>query len=267
MVAGELLAFLSLERGGLHTTFRLLVSPGKTIRNYLDGKHGVRRRITNPLRYLAMSTALVTVAYVFFMPRDQFSADFELGQGMGAGMAEDSEEVSVEESTILAKTDEVAQLLSEIEQGSEDRNLRQNAREANVAMQATTATRVGDITLAWMNVFLLAALPLNTILTYVAFRRSGFNLAEHCAINAFVLGFQNVAAVCVLVPGSLGNMGISSAIYMLLSFTFQFIVWRQVFVLRGFQRNAWGFVMLLVSVFSYITLQGVATFAILWIAT
>ncbi len=267
MVGEELLAFLSLERGGLHTSYRLLVSPGKTIRSYLDGQEGVRRRITNPLRYLAMSTALVTLAYLFFMPRAQFNAQFELGQDLGAGVTGGTESLDEDASTLDVKTIAVNRLLSEIEEQSEDMAMQLNAREAKKVLEQTTASRVGDITLAWMNLFLLSSLPLNACLTLLAFRRSEFNVAEHFAINAFILGFQNLAAVVVLVPGVIVDMGVSSAIYMLLSFTFQFVVWRQVFQWRGVLQNVWGFLVLIVSVLSYVTLQGVATFTILWIAT
>ena len=77
MVLDELLAFVSMERGSLHTTLHLLKSPGVSILNYVHGVPGARRRFTNPLRYLAMSVALVTLAYVLWLPSDSFSSDIE----------------------------------------------------------------------------------------------------------------------------------------------------------------------------------------------
>lgn len=263
MVAEEFLAFLSMERGALYTSVRLLRSPGSTILQFLDGASGVRRRLTNPLRYLAMSVALVTLAYVLFLPSDNFARDIENGMSF----SNTADPLAEEDESILALRTQASTALDGIAEQADDRMLRLNAKEASETLQETLAERLGEITLTWMNVFLLAVLPMNTLLTWIVFRRAKFNLAEHFVINAFILGFQNVLAIAMLPPSVLIDVALFTLLYMLFSFAFQFIAWKQVFGVKRMWPNLFCFGLVLISAFAYVMLQAVFTFAILAIAT
>lgn len=282
MIGEELLAFFSFERGSLHTTYRLLVAPGSTIRDYIQGDKHARRRLTNPLRYLAMSTAFVTVAYVLFMPRELFTEDVKNGMDAGEGLVADAGLVASESgpanyqanpisdvaSTEMdSKTEQVRQLLAEIEAEATSIDLRLNAREAAADLDATVPSRVADITMAWMNVFLLAALPVNALLTWLAFRKSRFNLAENLAVNAFILGFQNVLAVAMLIPTVLGPAAVFSVVYMLISAIYQFIAWKRVFELTGILRTLLCLFVVMLSVVAFLAVQGIATVTLFLITT
>ena len=263
MVFEEFMAFVSLEKGALFTTYKLSTNPGKTIRSYLDGE---RKRLTNPMRYLAMSTALVTLAYVMFMPRTDFGDEFEQGMKFGgetdvsAALGEpDNEELAQKASTSTT-------LLAEIEQETESPFLRSKARIAREAMEETLSQRVGDVSLTWMNVLLLAALPINAVLTWLVFRKAKLNFAEHFATNAFILGLQNILAIIMLFPSLIGGMALFTAIYMVMSFTYQYIAWRNTFRFKGVFGHCFGFIILLVSAFAYLSMQGIVTVFLMRIA-
>ncbi|MEO1525041.1 MAG: hypothetical protein AAFX06_06375 [Planctomycetota bacterium] len=263
MIGEEFLAFFSLERGALLTTKRLATQPGLSIRQYIAGEGNTRKTFTNPLRYLAMTTALVTLGFFLFVPRQGLVGDIE--RGMASQGAERSEK---REPEIAAKRQQVVTLLEEIEAESKERLTRANAKLARQSLVESLAGRVGDITLTWMNVLLLASLPLNATLTSICFRKANFNLAENVVINAYVLGMQNIAAVVLIAPGSLGEQisGFSTLAYMFISFCYQFLVWRSVFDLRGWVWGPLGVILVLVSALSYIIMQGIFTFFLLWIS-
>lgn len=265
MIFEEFLAFFSLERGALLTTKLLATKPGASIRAYLDGVGDSRKSMTNPLRYLAMTTALVTLTFFFFIPRQGFVDDVQKGIDFRQTTQERGQD---DESEVEAKRQQVVALLTEIESESKGRLGRANARKARESIDETLAERVGEITIAWMNVLLLVSLPLNAFLTSICFRKSKFNVAEHFVINAYVLGGQNVAAVIMLAPSGIGEIaGIITGLYMLLSFGYQFVVWRQVFELKTWFWGAFGFGLVLVSATAYMILQAVFTFTLLWLTT
>ncbi|MEL6105580.1 MAG: hypothetical protein AAFU85_06075 [Planctomycetota bacterium] len=265
MIFEEFLAFFSLERGALLTTKLLASRPGASIRAYLEGAGGSRKSMTNPLRYLAMTTALVTLAFFFFIPRQGFVDDVQ--KGIDFGEQQDGA-TKKEPSEIESKRQQVVALLTEIETDSKSRLTRANARKARESIVETLAERVGEITIAWMNVLLLVSLPLNACLTSICFRKSNFNVAEHFVINAYILGGQNVAAVVMLVPSGIGELaGVLTGLYLVLSFCYQFIVWRQVFELKTWFWGAFGLGLVLVSATAYLVLQTLFTFALLWLTT
>ena len=227
------------------------------MRAYIGGARG---KLTNPIRYLAMSTALITLAYVLLMPPEVFVGDVE--QGME--LAGDTESIPAVETTpeIAEKVAEASRLLGDIESATDNSFLRLNSREAKAVLEETVPQRVAEISLTWMNVFLLAALPINSVIAWILFRKERFNLAEHIAINSYILAFQNFLALAFFFPGLVISMGITTTIYLLCSFCYQFVAWRQVYRLRGIAMNFLGVVAVAASAVCFLILQAVVTFAL-----
>ncbi|MEM8733093.1 MAG: DUF3667 domain-containing protein [Planctomycetota bacterium] len=257
MVWEELFAFASLERGAIYTLVQMARRPGDFIRSYLAGD---RKRATNPIRFVAMSTALITLLYLTVMPRDAFVAEFE--------QSIDSEvELQRLSEADIETTAQASELLAQLESSTESRFLRSKVRNAKSTLNESMPQRLGSITLSWMNVFLLAALPLNTLLTFLAFRRAKYNLAEHVVINAFIVAFQNFLGILLFIPIGIGGAAVASIIYLFLSFAYQFLVFRSVFNYRGILGTLFALFIVLIAALAYVTLQGMATFLLLWLST
>lgn len=254
----EILAFVSWEKGSLYTLARLALAPGKTIHAYLDGD---RKRLTNPIRFLLMTCAIVTAAFLFGLPRGEYEAAAE-----SPLTANSWDSVPPE---LLNKVEEARSLLSEIRDSTEQNFLRRDAELALDALNQSLMSQMSEISLAWMNVFLLFGLPINAVITWVFFRNAKLNLTEHVAANAYVLGVQNIAAISVVPLASLGwvDFGTATLIYMLLSFVYQFVAWKQVFFIRGLARYALGLFAILLSIIGFVLLQGIAMAAIYFLAS
>ena len=252
-VARELVQFVTWEKGALYTTKQLLLKPGRTTRRYLDGE---RTRLTNPIRYLLMSTALVTFAFVAGMPRATYLDQAQMGE-----FAQDSPMFAApeEDPQVGDMLIQVEELISKIEAEVENPYIRVNCRRALDVLQASFMEQMAEISLTWMNVFLLGALPINAVISRLAFRHAQLNLAEHIAVNAYILGIQNIVGIGLVVAAYLGPIAAwSTPVYLLLSFLYQFWAWRQAFELQGAGKVLWGLAVLVLSIFSFLLLQGVA---------
>ncbi|MFK7734711.1 MAG: DUF3667 domain-containing protein [Pirellulaceae bacterium] len=259
MVWEELLAFASLEKGTLHTIYRLLRRPGGTIRAFLAGERG---KLTNPLRFLAMSTAFITVMFVLFMPRDEIEQQMQMG---AEAVREEMDEKLVDSEVVPSvSVQQIDNLLEVLEVEGESRIVRSNASRAREILDEQIWDRLSEIYYSWMNVFLLLALPVNSVLTRIAFTRSGLNFAEHLVVNSFILGLQNFVAVMTLVPRVSVLPEVMFVGYVLLSFGFQFIAWRQVFDVRGILGNLLNLTMIVFSVAFYMILQGIGMAALVF---
>lgn len=257
-VWAEFLSFLCWEKGALYTTARILVQPGLTIRAYLNGD---RKKLTNPIRFLLMACAIVTAAFVFGMPRDDYV------ESVATTLKVTGRE-SVSSETAI-QVERARTLLSEIESTTDDRFLKRNAEQALEVLDKSLVVHVTDISLAWMNVFLLLALPANAIISWLCFRRAKLNLTEHVVANAYILAIQNLASLLVVLLALLNwvDFNLGTIIYMLMSFIYQFVAWRQTFAIKGLLASAVGFAAVLTSVFVYLVLQGIAMFAVLYFNT
>lgn len=257
-VWSEILAIVSWEKGSPYTLARLCFAPGKTVHSYLDGH---RERLTNPIRFLLLTCAVVTAAYVFGLPKNTY---VEAAESPMTSSSWDSVEPE-----LLEKVNETRALLSEIRDGTEQNFLKRNADHALDAINQSLMSQMAEISRTWMNVFLLFGLPVNAVITWLFFRRAKLNFTEHVVANAYILGVQNLAAVLV-VPVALlgwGDFGISTLIYMLLSFVYQFVAWKQVYQIRGFVRNIIGLFAIILSVLGFMLLQGIAMGTIYYFAS
>lgn len=245
----EIVAVVSWEKGSAYTLARLCLRPGKTIHAYLDGE---RQRLTNPIRFLLMTCAIVTAAYLFGLPRNAYKEAAESPLTTNSWDAVQPE--------LLAKVETARSLLAEIRDGTDQSFLRRDADMALDALNQSLMSQMSEISLTWMNVFLLFGLPVNAVITWFFFCKANLNFTEHVVANAYILGVQNLAAVLV-VPLTLlgwGDFGTSSLIYMLLSFVYQFVAWKQVFAIQGFVRYALGLFAILLSILGFMLLQGIA---------
>lgn len=245
----EIVAFFAWEKGSPYTAALLSMSPGKTIHAYLDGQ---RERLTNPIRFLLLTCAIVTTAYLFGLPRDAFPSS-----------AESSLQVSDWDSVqpeMMEKLNQTRALLLELRDKAEQKFLRSDALQALETLEQTPMSQMAEISLTWMNVFLLFGLPINAVLSWLFFRNANLNLTEHIAANAYIMGVQNLGAVFTVPLFYLGWMdfGKIALVYMLLSFIYQFVAWKQVFAIRGIIRYALGLFAIVLSMIGYVFVQAIA---------
>lgn len=258
MVWGEVSAFLSMEKGVIRTTRDLAFRPGQTIKSYLEGE---RNGLTNPLRYLFLSAALTaTLMFVAVSMR---------GPAILPPMnSKPSRPTEVDKK--LAQAD---QLLSEVVKQTSDEQspLRSRfrasiARRAREDLKMTVPQRMFDLSITWANAILIAALPINAVLTWAAFRKTEFNLAEHIAVNAFILGFQNFLAIIMLVPGLYVGMHFFTAVYLILSVVYQVGIWRSVFELTGWRQMLLLVGVTLAAFVGFMLIQAISSAIFFWIS-
>ncbi len=281
-VWAEVLAFISWEKGALYTLACMLVGPGNTVHRYLRGE---RKRLTNPIRFLLMTVAAVTASFVFLMPRDAYISEDAIPQAMRT-----DQEVP---PGLEAKLDAARQILTEIagtgeaaedgaQQGQDAERekeragstvgtkvVQKNAQLALEQLDRSLMHRAGEISLTWMNIFLLFGVPINALLTWGFFRAARLNLTEHVAANAYILAIQNFAAVLTVPLAWIDpkSYAIVTLLYMLVSFIYQFWAWRQVFELRSWTKLIVCFFALILSVVGFVVLQGIATSLIMAFAS
>ncbi|MDX1927560.1 MAG: DUF3667 domain-containing protein [Pirellulaceae bacterium] len=245
----EIVAFLAWEKGSPHTATLLCMSPGKTIHAYLDGQ---REQLTNPIRFLLLTCAIVTTVYLFSLPRYAFQNSVESPlQGSGWDSVQPE---------MMEKLNQTRSLLAEIRDKAEQKFLRRDAQQALETLEQTRMSQMAEISLTWMNVFLLFGLPINAIISWLFFRSANLNLTEHIAANAYIMGVQNLGAVFTVPLLYLGwiDFGRIALLYMLLSFIYQFVAWKQTFAIRGVFRYALGLFAIVLSMIGYVFVQAIA---------
>jgi len=254
----EFFAFFSLEKGSLHTLARLCRNPGKTIHAFLDGE---RERLTNPIRFLLMACAVVTAVFLMGMPRAMYAEAAKnnvIDKSLESLPREQKEKIS-----------SAREMLTEIRDGSTNSFLQTKTQSAIEALDRSFAMKYAETSLTWMNAILLLALPINAFISWLFFRSAKLNFTEHIVANAYIIGIQNLASV-FLIPLAYFNwvdLNISTAVYMLVSFAYQFVAWKQVFRLRGILSSLIGFFALFLSLVAFIVLQAVAMGLILFFAS
>lgn len=252
----EIMAFFQMEKGALRTTFQMATRPGATIREFL---HEDRSRLTNPLRYLAMCTALVTLTMFLFSfgsapPQFDPENDESIKAALGGELTEE----------VKQKWRNSLSLLDEITSDTENAFMRLNSRQARKVLVESVGGRAGEIAVSWMNVFLLANLPLFSVMTWLVFRRSQLNVWEHVVVNAYIMGFQNILSLAAFPPSWMGYPMESATVYLCVSGAYQFWVWRSIFNVRGILWNAIALVATLVSIALTFSVQAAATLTVLW---
>jgi len=250
----EIFAFISGEKGAMYTTAMLCRQPGTTIRGYLDGD---RQRLTNPMRYLLLACALVTTAFLFGLPKDTYK---ETVKPLGTSSSLDSLPPE-----LTLKLVETRKLLTNIRDESKEGILSKNSENALEALDRTLILEATEIGMTWMNVFLLLALPVNAVISWICFRSAKRNLTEHVVANAYILGLQNLAAIWVVFFSLLNwiDFYTSTLIYMPLSFIYQFLAWKQTFAVRGILPSIICIFGLMMSITGYLILQGIGTALVL----
>ncbi|MFK7767958.1 MAG: DUF3667 domain-containing protein [Mariniblastus sp.] len=253
-VWNEFWAFFSLEKGSLHTFGRLVRQPGKTIHAYLNGERG---RLTNPIRFLLMACAIVTAVFVIGMPRDMY---VKAAQGISF---DEKVEPELEQKLSAAR-----EMLTEVRDESPKGFLKMNCELAIESLDQSFAKRFAEASLTWMNVILLLALPVNAVISWVCFRNANLNFTEHIVANSYIIGIQNLMSI-VLVPLAILNwvdFNVGGVVYVVASFAFQFLAWKQTFNVRGYLSYAICIAGLLVSVVGFVILQAIAMVLILVLA-
>lgn len=210
-VLGELSELVMLEKGSLFTTRELLLRPGKTIRQYLNGD---RIRLTSPLKYLLMSVAMVVFGYHIVLPL--------IGHNFGLLNTDPSLEIL---------QPHIDQLNDAAKDASLSRDAKSRVQLAIEALNTSGQKRMMDLTLSWMNVSLILAVPMFAALTWLVFRREMF-FVEHFVAHAYIYGIQCVLAFLLTPLMFSPQLAVSFGIYTVSSAVYQLFAWKQLFSLR-----------------------------------
>jgi hypothetical protein len=160
----------------------------------------------------------------------------------------------------MEKLNQTRSLLSEICDAAKQKFLPKDAVQALEALDRTLKSQMAEISLAWMNVFMLFRLPINAMISWLFFRRAGLNFTEHIVANGFIPGLQNPGTVftVLIVHSGMMDLGTVTLFYILLSFLFQFMAWKQVFAIQGLVRYFIGLFAIVLSVIGHVFVQGIA---------
>lgn len=210
-VLDELSELIMLEKGSLFTTRELLLRPGKTIRQYLNGN---RSRLTSPLKYLLMTVAMVVFGYHIVLPL--------IGHNFGLPSTDPSLEIL---------QPHIDQLNEAAQDDSLSRDVKSRLQLGIEALNTPSQKRMMDLTLSWMNVSLILAVPVFAALTWLVIRREMF-FVEHFVAHAYIYGIQCVLAFLLTPLMFSPHLSISFGVYTVSSAVYQLFAWKQLFYLR-----------------------------------
>ncbi len=78
-ISVQIMSVLNIERGVFYTIIELLFRPGKAVRNHL---YKNRSRLLNPVRFLVLSTTIMTFFTFYYLDFQGFVDGFESGMSM-----------------------------------------------------------------------------------------------------------------------------------------------------------------------------------------
>lgn len=195
------------EKGFLFTLIQFLIRPGVSLRLILEGRQG---NFLEPIRFVLYSVTLAAVAMNLVGVRG-FSGDFS--QVPDIRQADEQ----------LHETAANLQKLRDAKGSSRETRFRIDRALADLK-QSELEWRLG-VFMQWMNVFLLIAVPIYAMGTWLLFPR-GMNLAEHLVVNSYIYGVQCCQSM-LLAPLGLWDYWMYSMIYLVVAQIYQFFAWHQ----------------------------------------
>ncbi|NNE55307.1 MAG: DUF3667 domain-containing protein [Flavobacteriales bacterium] len=221
----DFFAVMNLERGFLYTIKGLVLKPYATIQEYL---YKFRRKHANPLRLLIFSSAIAALITASFT--DFSHAIIEI----------DGQEVSTSDIGVVPDDDPKMIKIKEL--------------------QEKLLKEFKQIFDQNLNIFYLSSVPILALLTFLFFRKKGYNFAEHFVIAAFLASMINIFSI-VITPLTYFSPTVNGVtLFCSIGYTFFFLM--TVFRARSFG----GFVRALcVNILSYIFILLIAAaYIVLW---
>ncbi|NUO01712.1 MAG: DUF3667 domain-containing protein [Saprospiraceae bacterium] len=157
-----ILDIFNLEHGLIYTSIALTLKPGIAIRTYL---YEDRTRLVKPFRFLLLTIALATFATIQYFKYSL--AGEEISAGFFDGLQQGTESAAANPGASQLRTEALAK-------------------------------QITDITKNYINLFLLAGVPIVSLATSWVFRRK-MNYAEHLVLNSYITGYMTMGYL-VLMP-------------------------------------------------------------------
>jgi hypothetical protein len=211
-IGRELRETVLFERGFFFTAWCIATTPGKALRQILEGRS---HRFQDPVKFLFLCVAAAALIMNFDISRQMMWKDIEFPN---AGP----------EPKFAIIDQQLADLLADSES---KRDIRFRASRAQQELRTPMPVWAMQQTMQWMNIVLLMAVPFYALGTWLMFPRN-LNLAEHLVVNGYIYGVQCLLSMLVL-PAYLWSTTVGSLTYLVVSTIFQFFAWHQVFRISG----------------------------------
>lgn len=214
LISGFFEALLG-EKGFVYTLMQFVRNPGGSLRSILAGQLG---KFNEPIRFLLYSVTLAALAMNLI--------------GVGGFQLDNFQvpEILRSDEQLEEATKNLTSLRNDKQATSE---IRFRIDRALADLQQSRLEWLLSVFLQWINVFLLIAVPVYSLGTYVILPR-GMNFAEHLVLNAYIYGVQCCLAV-VFAPVCLWSYTLYNVIYMLISQFYQLYAWQQIFRIRSWK--------------------------------
>jgi hypothetical protein len=212
-------AELMFEKGFLYTFKELLLRPGLTIDTILSRRPGP---LNEPVKFICLSVALVTVFMNIAQP---------YGESGYASLSQ--EQLAMQEQAGSELAPMINSIGAFIADSQHTLDGRFRARQAQEALELSLADWINQSISSWMNVLLLAAIPMFALCSRLVFPRR-LNLAEHAVVQSSIYGVQCILAVVVVAPFILVDQTLLATwIYFGISLGYQVFAWAQFFRFKG----------------------------------
>ena len=190
LIWSDFLNVINFEKGVFFTIKGLFLRPKETIDDYLYGNRNLH---ANPLRFLIFSTAIATLLnfYLIIKPSmdDGVLSTTEDGSVFNTGAAfGESVEISFSDEN-LNETE--GQLPASVKEKKKKLTPEQKQLIVQDSMQTL---------FSWMDKFTFSMVPIFALVTFLFFRKIGYNYTENLVINAFMISITNVIGMVMIFP-------------------------------------------------------------------
>ena len=248
LIGRDILNVLNFEKGVLFTIKGLLFNPGVAVNDYLYGNRSLH---ANPLRFLIISTAIVSLLnyYLILKPslerawnspvQTEEGSSNEIGKEFGQNLTLElnlPKSDSTSENYLTLDDDKPA---VKLEKGEEKRIVKESMK----------------VLFQWMDKFTFASVPIFTFFTFLFFRRSGYNFTENLVINAFMVSMTNIFGILLLLP-TFYYRALGGAVLALITVGYIIFYLKRVFALPGFKGYLRAIATMILSYAFYVVIIG-----------
>lgn len=186
----------NLEKGIIFTVKELILRPGKSIQDYL----GMGRfRYMNPLKFLILTVALA-VFFTSYLNVFDTAGDSTMTKSFFLGLETGYENAGGGKREVLEKL---------------------------------TSFDYKNLIYENMNILLFMSLPISALFSHLFLSKKRFNYSENLALNAFIIGVQNLIYITFVLEMKLYSSNIWVGLFVLLTYGYLIYVYVDFFKLES----------------------------------